>query len=178
MALTASWPHAPVAASGLGGTDGPPVLFGLPKGWARLGQVLRADDPTDGFGATWGVEEQVRTLPRPRTSPTPTRRRFSWATTFPVFGPTGQVATAHGHPGPGALDRGGVDCPHAVGAHPRVAGQHADQPVHGCCEPTWPLVASRLLERGKTTWSLLRPEWGSVHLSRDTARRDGNRISQ
>ena len=32
------------------------------RGWDRLEQVLRTDDPTDELGATWGIKEQLRRL--------------------------------------------------------------------------------------------------------------------
>ena len=33
-----------------------------PRGWARLEEVFRRDDPTDELGAVWGVKEQLRRL--------------------------------------------------------------------------------------------------------------------
>jgi transposase len=32
------------------------------RGWGRLEQVLRTDDPTDELGAAWGIKEQLRRL--------------------------------------------------------------------------------------------------------------------
>jgi transposase len=37
------------------------------RGWARLGAVLRDDDPTNEIGAAWGIKEQLRNLLRART---------------------------------------------------------------------------------------------------------------
>lgn len=33
-----------------------------PRGWDRLDEVLRRDDPTDELGAAWGIKEQLRRL--------------------------------------------------------------------------------------------------------------------